>query len=370
MKFTVLTENLAKSLAIVNKAVPLKHSFPILTNVLVETKDGRLRLSGTNFDTSIRTYVAASVEEEGSITIPAKEFAEFLSHLSGESINLSLKKDIVNITSGKTKTKFNGITSEDYPDLPVLNEEVPFIEIAAKEFSSAVSHVGFSVASDESRPVFGGIYLAYKEGILFFVASDGYRLSEKIMPLEAEIPDFSVIIPAKTVLEVSRVLGSSEHPIRIYLDASKNLCMFQSGDVFVATRIIDGAYPDYKRIIPKESVVTAKFDAAALNEAVKLTNVFTKNSSNSLTLQVSPDGFLRVFSTGEEMGENSTEVPAEVAGEAIEVLFNSKYLLDFLSNNKYERLQLSIQSANSPCLLKPIGIEDFIHVMAPLNANN
>lgn len=369
MKLTCNTENLTKSLSIVIKAVPIKHSFPILTNVLLEAKEGKIKLSGTNFDTSISTFIGASIEEEGSITVPAREFLEFLSHLSSENVEIAVKKDVLHISSGKTKSKFNGITAEDYPELPSAEEGLPYLEIAPKDFSSAVSHVGFSVASDDSRPVFGGILIRYDSGKLFLVASDGYRLSERVLEIESSVEDFSVIVPAKTVLEVSRILGSSEFPIKISVSSERNLCVFESGDIVVSTRIIDGTYPDYKRIIPAETPTTAVFEANALHEAVKLTNVFTRNSSNSLTLHINPEGFIKVYSTGEEVGENNTEVPAEVEGEEIQIMFNSKYLLEFLSNNKYEKLLFGISTNSTPCVVKPVDVTTFIHVLAPLNSN-
>lgn len=388
MKFTCQKENLSKSLGVVVKAVPIKHSFPILTNVLLQTQEGRVTLSGTDFETSIITNMGAAIDEEGSITVPARELLEFLSHLSGDAIDVTMANDTLHIVSGKTKSKFNGITAQDYPTLPDLNDELEYIEINPKEFARGVSSVAFSISTDDSRPVFSGILLRLFEGNFYFVASDGYRLTESKFPLavkgDAEnIPDdFSVIIKAKTLVEVARIFSSMEENIKIYLNPAKNLCMFQCEDTVVSTGIIEGTYPDYKRIIPNETKVEAIFDADALAEAVKLTNVFTKNSSNSLKIKVdSEENMIHVYSSAEEMGQNTTDIPAEVNGDDLEIMFNSRYLLDFLSHNKSDKLVFKANNGTSPCIIMPYldevaeennedsTLPSFIHVMAPMNTN-
>ncbi len=370
MKFTCRKDNLLKSLSIVSKAIPIKHSFPILTNVLLVAKDGRLSLSGTNLDTAIITYVGADIEEEGTFTVPARELAEFISHIvSSETLTMSLTKDTLHITSGATKSKFNGITAQDYPELPALDESLACIELSPKDFSSAISQVGFSVALDDSRPVFSGILVKYEANKLYFVASDGFRLTEKILDVESEIDDFTVILPAKTLMEVARIFGSCDEKVKIFLSQDKNLCLFQCEDILVSSRVIDGAYPDYRRIIPKETKINATFDSAKLHEAVKLTNVFTKNSSNSLRLLFDPSGVLKVYSTSEEVGENNTEIVAEIEGDSLEIMFNSKYMLDFLSNNKFQTLQFGANDNGSPCVIRPVDDVTFLHVMAPMQSN-
>lgn len=367
MKFTCRKENLAQNLAVVSKAIPLKHSFPLLTNVLIEARDGRIKLSGTNLDTSITVFVGASIDVEGDITIPARHLLEFLSHLSDETITAELQKDILNIHAGTTKSKFTGIKATDYPALPELESADLLFSIDPKEFLVAVNSVAFSVASDETRPVFSGILVKFEEDTLTLAASDGYRLSERVLSDISGDTPCTLVLPAKTLLEIARIFGSSDEKLNVYLNEDTNLCLFQSGDVLVSSRLIDGAYPDYKRIIPKDAKLKVKLGAPKLLEAVKLTNVFTKSAGNALRILIDPVAkTVSVGSSSQELGENSTEVPAEIEGESMEVVFNAKYMLDFLTSNKYEKIVFIANDAASPCLIKPEDDMNFIHVLAPM----
>ncbi len=373
MKFTCLRENLAKGLSTVSKAVPVKHSLPILTNVLIEAEDGRLKLAGTNWDTTITAYVGASVEESGAITVPAKILSEFISHLSAETVGVVLSGESVKLTAGNSKSKFNGTAATDFPDLPEVAEGLPFIELNPKEFANAVSEVGFSVALDDTRPVFSGVYLNYADGYLTVVGSDGFRLSEKTVAITSTADDFSVVLPARTLMEVSRLFSSRDENIKMYLNKDENLCMFECDDVFVAMRIIDGTYPDYKRIIPDKSTVEAYFSSDELLEAVKLTNVFAREADNAVTITIDPKGFMTVSSVSQETGENQTKVDAEIKGaltEPFNVTFNSNYLLEFLTNTKYDMLIFHANDKTAPCLLKPVDEETFLHVMAQMQIND
>lgn len=374
MKFTCLRENLSKSLSVVSKAVPIKHSMPVLSNVLIVTKDGRLQLAGTDLDTTITTYVGASVEEEGSVTVPARLLSEFISNLSSEQITVSMENDVIHINSGKTKSKMNGINAVDYPSLPEIKELTPLLEFSPREFSDAIHQVGFAVSADNSRPVFTGVLLSYVDGKLRLAASDGFRLSERIVDISSDREDFSVILPAKTLLETARIFSSGSDNIKLYLNENENLCIFEGDDIVVATRIIDGTYPDYRRIIPLETTVQAAFLAEDLLEAVKLTHVFSKkDENNTLKMIISPEGFIKITSSAQETGENHTEISAEIEGlleKELEIMFNARFLLDFLSNSKFEKLIFHATDNVSPCLIKPADNALFLHVMAPMHINN
>lgn len=370
MKFTCRTDNLTQKLAIVSKAIPIKHSFPLLTHVLIEAKDGRVKLSGTNLDTSITVFVGASVEEEGSITIPARHLLEFLSNLTEETLVATLIKDTLHIQAGATKSRFTGVAASNYPELPEFESASLVLEIDAKTLFSAVSSVAFAVALDETRPVFSGIYIKLEDNKLILAASDGYRLSEHTLILEDyEGEDFSLVLPARAFIEIVRILNSCDEPAKVYINNNTNLCLFECDDIFMSSRVVDGTYPDYKRIIPVGGKLQATFLAQSFLEAVKLTHVFTKNSGNMLSIYIDPAGFLRVGSSDQEVGENTTEIPAEVTGDGLEIVFNAKYLLEFLSNNKHEKLIFIANDATSPCILSPSDNETFVHVLAPMQLN-
>ncbi|HLB51927.1 DNA polymerase III subunit beta [candidate division WWE3 bacterium RIFCSPHIGHO2_12_FULL_38_15] len=367
MKFACLQENLAKGLTTIYRAVPTKSTLPILSNVLLIAEEGRLKLSATNLETAITTHVGAQTEEPGSTTVPAKLLRDFVLNLPPSTINATLKDDILNLTSEKTKSKINGVSSDDYPTLPAFGAELPYVELNPIAFSDAVSVVAFSASTDESRPVFTGVYLNLSEEKLTIAASDGFRLSEKIIDVkEGKLKNFTVIIPAKTILEVSKIFSGSEESIRFGLNEDENLALFKSEDTLIATRILDGQYPDYKRIIPTESELSVEFSPVELLEAVKLTTVFAKDNTSPIKISFDTKGTMKIGLTTQEIGEHQSEISAQVEGEPFEIAFNSKYLLDFLNNVKAERITLKSKGKLTPCLIKPTETEDFIHIIMPM----
>lgn len=372
MKFSCLQENLEKGLQTVSKAVPVKGSLPILTNILFSTDDGRLKLSATNLETAITTYVPCSIQEDGAITIPAKLIREFVSNLPAGTINAHLTGHTLHLSSStsasqpKTKSKFNGITAEEYPELPIFPKDSKAIELDPKVFADAISFVAFASGTDDSRPIFSGVYLKCDGKLLTIACTDGFRLSEKLLELDKKCEPFSAIIPAKTLLEVSRVFSSSEEPLLFALNGSENLALFKSEDTTIATRIIDGEYPDYKKIIPQEKTLSADFVTADFIEAVKLTNVFAKEGNNAIKVRFDPAGVIRVMSLSEEAGEHVSELTGEIEGDMVEVAFSSKYLLDYLNNIKTENLTFITKGNVAPCIFKSEIHPNFIHIIMPM----
>lgn len=373
MKFTCLKQNLEKGISTVVKAVPMKHSFPILTNILIQTDNGRVKLSGTDLETVITTYVGASVEEDGAITVPARILSEFISHLSADTVNVYINDSIFYIEADKTKSKFNGVDASDFPDLPIINEDLPYIELDPKVFNKAISQVSFAVALDDTRPVFAGIFLSFSDGVLTVVGSDGFRLSEKSIEVDGKVEDFVAIINAKTIREISRLFNSYDEKIKMFINKDDNLCVFECEDTMVAARLIEGSYPDYKRIIPSDTMFSTEFLASDLLEAVKLTHVFAKDSNNTLKMLIDPKGHIKLSSSAQETGENSTEISSVIDGELdipFEIIFNAKYLLEFLTNNKFEKLSFFAKSNSTPCVLRSSEDDLFLHVMAPMHLND
>ncbi|MBI2414747.1 DNA polymerase III subunit beta [candidate division WWE3 bacterium] len=372
MIFTCLQENLSKGLSTVGKAVSLKSPLPVLSNVLVVAQDGRLKLTASNMETSITLYVGASVEKDGAITIPAKLFGEFISNLSPSTIRGELKENILHISTEKTKSKFNGVDASNYPALPEIKDQTLAIEVDPKEFAHAVMSVAFSAASDETRPVLTGVLVHLEGGVLTLATADGYRLSETSIKLKkTRTSEFNVIIPAKTLVEVARIFGSSGDKLKIVMNKDDNLALFEAEGTTVSTRIIDGNFPDYKKLIPAEAIHKAEFYSQDLLEAVKLTNVFAKGSEthSPITIHINPEGYIKLTSASSESGENHTQIDASVEGEVLDVVFNSKFLLDFLNNIKAERVVFSSNGQLTPGVVKGAETEGYIHLIMPIRGS-
>lgn len=368
MKFSCLQENLNKGLQVVTRAVPAKGSLPILSNVLISTEDGRIKLAATNLETAITTYVNASIEKEGAITVPAKVLKELVSNLHPSTIEIKLDNDILHIKSERTKSRLNGTEAKDYPELPGMPKKETSIELDPTLFAQAIATVSFAASMDESRPIFTGIYITYNEGKMVLAATDGFRLSEKTIEIQkSKAQKFTALIPSKTLSEVSKVFASSENPIKMILSENENLALFSSGDTTIATRIIDGQFPDYQKIIPKSSSIKAVFNAEEFLEAVRLTTVFVKEgTNNTIKLRVDPEGLLKVSSLNNETGTHESQINAETDGEMLEIAFSSKYLLDFLNNIKGESVEMGANANNTACVFKTDSSKDLTHIIMPI----
>jgi len=367
MIFECLQEYLNKGLSIVVRAIPVKGSLPVLTNVLITAESGKVRLTATNLETVISFTFGADVKEEGSITVPGKMFYEFVSNLEPGKLLINSERNILHVTSfPKSKSKFNGMSSVEFPDLPVIKDSQNYIKISPKILSNLVSHTFFSCAVDVTRPALTGTLIKFENGILTFVTTDGFRLSEKIQPLEGEFNSFEAIVPTKTVSDVAKIFSGFDDLVSIIFNREDNLLFFTSGDVSVAVRIIDGSYPDYKRIIPSANVFKAELGLNELAGAVKLTNIFSKESSSPIKIEFTDEGIVRVYSATQDSGEHVSEFESIFSGEPISLSFSAKFLVDLLNNLKVERLSLESNGGITPVVFRSPEAENYLHLIMPM----
>jgi DNA polymerase-3 subunit beta len=368
MKFTCLQENFSKGLGIVSRAISNNSFQPILSNVLITVKEGRVKLTGFNGNTAITYDMGASIDKEGAITVPINLIKEFVSNVNSTNIDVELKSSALNINTEKSLTKFNGLAAESYPDLPDVSSTSFKFEVDSKNFSDAISSVAFSSSNDDTRPILTGVLLNYRDGKLTVVSADGFRLSEKEIKVDAGKATFSVVVPAKTLLEVSRIFGGSKSPVGITLSEGDSLAIFESDAVRVSTRIINGVFPDYKKLIPEETTHSAIFDAGELLEAVRLTSVFAKgdDSHSPLTFHLNPDGYIKLTAISAETGESHSQIDAQIEGESLTVVFNVKYLLDFLNVIKSGQLTFKSNGNLTPGVLESSEHSNYVHLIMPI----
>ena len=366
MKFSCLQENLLKGLQIVNRAVAPRASMPILSNVKISTEKGRIKLSATNFETTISTVIGGAVDAEGATTVPAKLLKDFISNLPAGTVKAELKKDILHISADKSKSKLNGSNAQDYPELPSFPEKAAYLELEPKVLADAVSLVSFAAGTDNTRPIFTGVFFNFDGKNLTLVSTDGFRLSEKVLEIGGDTEPFSAIIPAKALSEITKIFASSEEPIKMLLKKEENMVMFESGDTFVATVVLDGEYLDYKRIIPSETQLTAVFNSDDLLEAVRLTSIFASEDNKPLKIRFDPEGEIKVNSLEEETGNHESKFEAEIEGDLTEIAFSAKYLMDYLNSVKSEKVTLTTSGNMTACIIKPVENETYLHLIMPL----
>ncbi|MFA5776480.1 MAG: DNA polymerase III subunit beta [Patescibacteria group bacterium] len=381
MKIKCTQENLSKGLSVVNKAVSAKISLPILGNILFDAKNGVLTLSSSNLETSISASFNAVVEENGAVAVPARMFTEFITNLPAESLEIFTEKNNIKLICGESgaevcSAKFACMSAEDFPTMPTVKKGVR-VNLNNKEFSLAVLYSSFCAAVGDSRPALTGVLLKKEGENLAVVATDGYRLTEKNISLSgdsSESADFSLLVPAKTLAEAVRIFLSLGEDIGLTYSESENLAVFECGQVLVAIRILDGEFPDYKRIIPTNFTLTAHSKNADLWQAIKTVSVFAKDAKEGnslLRVSLDPVGECIVSSSSQQSGEGSAKIKMEVESpQPVSLAFNSKYLLDFFNSVKSEDLDIYSAGEASPCVFKSPQINDFLHLIMPVKLNS
>ncbi len=361
MKLSITQENFNKALAAVSRIIGNRSTLPVLANVLLQTKDNRVRLSATNLETGINRWIGAKIEEDGAITVPAKLLNEYVNNLPAGNISLSVEKNTLHIECGGFTSKINGISSDEFPSIPEVKGDVQF-KIPAKTLKEALNQVVHITSTDDSRPVLTGVYLHTRDGVLYAVATDSYRLAEKrVMELDEEC---SVIIPGRTVSELLRLLGDDqEAEVRI----DDNQISFNFEDTELVSRVIDGEFPDYRQLIPEEVPTTARVNTGELQDITKAASLFARETTGSVTVKTERDE-LSMRSVASQVGENTSEISAEVSGESMEVSLNGRYISDALNVIQSDQVEVGLTGKVNPCIIRPVDDDSYLHIVMPLRS--
>ena len=363
MKFSCSCETLAQKLSAVSHAVSTKASLPVLSHILIEASGDRVTLSATNLEISIKTSLPAEVKEEGSSCLPGRIFLDLVSSLPKGTAELSESNNTVSIKSEKANSKINGIAPSEFPKIEGTGEGV--LDINPKEFTKDLQRVSFSAASDESRPILTGILMEASGSELILVGVDGFRLSEKKIPL-ALSGNFREVVPAKALMEVAR-LASGEEKLSILLSKQENQIIFRGGNIEVYSRLLEGSFPDYKKIIPEGFSTKAVINVEEFREALKIVSVFARDSSSVVKIVLTPEkSQMSLSASSSEVGENESVAGALIEGEPVEISFNAKYLNDCLSNISGEEIEFKVTGALTPGIFSPVGSSDYLHLIMPV----
>jgi DNA polymerase-3 subunit beta len=375
MKFKVPKNTLDKAIKSVSKAVPNKGVQPILNNILLENKNGHLKLNATDLDFSIEAIIPSINEEEGSITISAKKLEEIVSKLDDDDIyfNIDLNTKKANLICKKSNFDLIGISSEDFPKIerPETNS---FITVSKEKFSYMTNLVCFSSSKYDLNNILGGIYFGVKEiegkKVLELASTDGNRLSNYIYDLNEsnEIEEKEVVVPLKIILDVQRILETS-------IDENINICfldkqiIFYTQDRFIVSRLLDGTYPRFKQLIPKDQDKVAQVDRKELMSCLERVAIMANEITNLVKLSFT-EGSLKIESSNQDFGQAADNIFIEYMGDPFTIFFNVKYLIDPLKHLDCEKVQFSMLGPVNPVLLKPISQENYIHLIMPIKHEN
>ncbi len=375
MKVSVLQENLAHGLNIVSRAVAPRSTLPVLANVLVATDEGRLRLSATNLELGITCWIGAKVEEEGSTTVPARTFTDLVSTLTNEHVEMSLnvRTQTLNVICGASNTDIKCIDSQEFPPMP-MPDLANGIQINVADLKEMIQQVVFAASTDEARPVLTGVQLVVRDNNLTLSAADGFRLSVRKAEISSPVArPLTAIIPARALSELARVAGDGDQVLTMVLPPGRGQVIFRMRDIELVSQLIDGAYPDLEQVIPRSAKTHTVASTNLFLKACKQAEIFAREGSHIARINIVPGGGelqpgkLEISGQSEETGFNQTLVDANIEGPALLIAFNVRFLREVLDVIKSPNVILETNTDTSPGLIRPVGEDNFMHVIMPMH---
>lgn len=366
MKLNCAQADLALALTLVNRAVSSNNTLPVLNNILLKAEGKKLLLRATNLEIAISAAIDAEVENEGTLTIPAKILTSYVGLLEDTSISVSVSNGTtLLIRSPGSETKMKGISSEEFPLLPKLDNP-QILKLPVKDMSEALEQVVFACSTNISRPVLTGLFWTINGDTMKVVATDSYRLGEKTLTLDGgEYPETSFIVPSKTAQELGKILETAkekEFEVRI----GKGQILFKIDGVEILSRLIEGSFPDYEKILPKESKSKAVISTEKFIVGLKKMAVLVRENNNNVKIRLE-QGKLVIFTEDTQVGQGASEVlTEEMTGDGGETALNAQYLLDVLTRSKSQKVNFSLNDGLSPVMVTPVEVSGIVHIIMPL----
>ncbi len=368
MEISLLQENLNIALSHVSRFISAKSQLPILGNILLTTDNGRLKLSATNLEVGINYWLGAKIAKEGSVTVPAKEFAEFVSYLPPGRLDLSLDSNgLLTVSSAKAQSTFTTIPSADYPQIPSFDPSTAF-DLDLTLLTQSISQIAFAAAADDTRPVLTAIVFQVSRDNLSLVATDGFRLSLKsvklVNPINLSSDQVSYLIPAKSLVELTR-LSKNAKKIKIGLTPDGHQLVFVLDDLELVSRLIEGDYPNYQRIIPDGFSTKVFISQSDLAQSIKIASVFARESANVVKFNVKKSS-VELSANAPQMGQNQVSFDARVEGEPLQIAFNYKFVSDFISVCQGEEVVIEFNESLTPAQFRDQSDPGFTHIIMPV----
>lgn len=363
MKLQVTQENLNRALGTVARVANARGTLPVLANVLIKIVNNRLSVAATNLDIAITQYVGAKVAEEGSITVPARLMQDFVNSLPAGVIDLKLDDYKLHISTDQYKSVINGVSSEEFPVMPAITDGKTWT-IAGPTLKKSLQQVAMAASNDEARPVLTGVYVHTTEGKLYMAATDSYRLAEK--ELAAQTEEVDLLVPVSAMQDLLRIVNDFEEDVQVTSDDQQVL--FRVGDVELVARLIEGKYPDYRKLIPASFATTANLKRADLLNITKVSSLFARESAGSITINVDEASQeVSIRSVASQLGENTATAPAKVTGTG-DITLNSRYLLDALNALNGEDVMFCFNGKLEPSVIRDPATSDYTHIIMPLKS--
>jgi DNA polymerase III subunit beta len=375
VRVSCLQENLQRALGRVGRAVASRTSLPVLSNVLISTDDGRLRIAATNLEIGVTTWIEADIQEEGRITIDARLLNEFVNTLPAGAVQLEVDPTRLSLAvrAGRDEASINGIDAEDFPVIPSVSDEGFGVEIDGQRLREMISLVEFAAASDDSRPVLAGVLTRFEGNSVILAAADGFRMAVNEGEIATPVSERTdLIVPARSYRELARIVADLEGVIRLAVTPNRSQIMARVGDTEWVSRLIDGTFPDVRQIVPRDFATRVDLSRDVLLNAVRRASYFARDNNDVIRLVVSPGeddltpGNVEVSANAAERGNSHSFVDASVNGGDVQVAFNSRYLADVLSVLKHGQVMLGLNGPTQAGIIRPSGGESYTHVIMPM----
>jgi DNA polymerase-3 subunit beta len=373
VKLSSRQEDLSRGLQVAGRAVAQRSPLPITSNVLFEAEAGKLKLTGTNLEIAITTWVDAEIADSGRITLPSRLVTEFVNALPNESVTLEVKAgtQTCHLAAGRFEADIRGMDAEDFPRIP-SPEDQPTAHIDARMLREMIDQVAFAAATDDTRPVLTGVQCLFSESELTMAAADSFRMAIRTGSVaNAAAGDFSVIIPARTLLELSKILPDAEANVDITVTPNRSQIVFRTDNLLVVSRLLEGTFPNVKQLVPTRFQTTATVSTAEFLKAARVASFFSRDNSNMITLELAPSnsgsGSMTVTGSAAEVGENHGELDAHVEGEAVKVAFNARYVQDALNAIQAPQVGLELTGRKTAAVIRPADTPSHTHVVMPID---
>lgn len=362
MKAIVLQKDLVKVLSYTSRFVSTRAQLPILANIVLVANGNKLLIKATNLEISIAAPVGASVEEEGEIAVPAKIFFELIHSLRTEKITLFTEGDILNVESESFKGHISSLNTSDFPEVPVSVEKG--ISLSGDVFAKAIGKVLFSSSPDDTRPALSGVLMFSKDSLLSFVSSDGFRLSKKDIPFNTK-EEVRIILPKNILIELQKIVSTEE--VNIKVEEQDKQILFGVGDMVLSSRLIEGEYPPFEKIIPATSSITVNIEKEDFRDVVKTASVFARDGANIIKIHLD-EGSVKVSAESARSGSQEGSAQAKITGPSIDVLFNYRYIEEFINIVEGESVEMKFNGPDSSGLFLDSSDKNYLHLIMPVKS--
>ncbi len=355
MRFTIAREKLQEGLAAVVASIPVKTTLPVLANLLLETTERGIRLSGTDLDMAVSTEVMADVENQGGITVPARKLVEIIRELPSASVRVSSSgEQKLSIECGRSKFKLFGLPKDEFPSFPAIRFSESW-RIRSRDLQKLIIHTAFASSTEESRPILNGVLWELRAGYMRMIATNGHRLAKMEIPISAvDVPSSDLIIPPKALEQIRRLFPAEEE---LEVARGDSHLGFRSPFTTVYTRLIEGPYPNYEQVIPKDNDRIARADRDALIQALKRMSVIASDQTHRIRMSFNI-GMLRFSVQTPDLGEAQDELPINFDGDSLDIGFNASYLLEILRNLPTDEVRLTFKAPERAAVIEPVGWDD------------